>query len=116
MKTFKGTKGKWFPNVISTITIGVNAEIDLSDFGLYSQNVCEFILPDTDKDYELIRAETEANAKLIASAPELLEALQTLDKLFDKGDCQWIRDTANTMLNGNTCVYELIKNAINKAL
>ena len=47
---------------------------------------------------------------------ELLEALRALDELFNEGGCQWVRDTANTMLKGNTCVHELIKKSINKAL
>ncbi len=82
MIEFKGTKGKWFPNVISTITIGVNAEIDKTELGIYSQTVCEFILPDTDADYEKERVEREANALLISKAPEMFEMLIKCERIL----------------------------------
>ena len=82
---FKGSKGEWFPNLISTITIGVNSEISRNNGGIYSQNVCEFILPETDEEYEKERVEIEANAKLIASAPEMLLALQKILALGNTG-------------------------------
>ncbi len=68
MIKFKGTKGEWFANKISGIIIGVNAVVDKSNFGVYSQNVCEFILPETDKEYFNEKNEIEANAQLIADA------------------------------------------------
>ena len=115
MKEFKGTKGKWFPNVISTITIGVNAEIERNKVGVYSQNVCEFILPDTDSEYETQREEIEANAQLISAAPELLEALQKSLPLMEE-----LRDEMENSGDGVDKDIEraikVSKQAINKAL
>jgi len=78
MENFKGTKGRWFVNLISDIPIGVNAEIATVEDGCYSKNVCEIILPDDDAAWELCKEEETANLKLMAASKELLEALQGL--------------------------------------
>lgn len=103
---FKGTKGKWHPNVISTITIGVHAEIEKTSIGIYSQNVCEFQLPNTDEEYDNDREEREANAKLIAASPELLE---NLIRLVD-------RIEENKFQDSMPSAYLRAKKAIEKAL
>lgn len=66
------TKGGWFPNKIGGIIIGVNAEIESSEKGCYSENVCEFILPDTDNEYR--NSGIEERAKLICTAGNLTNA------------------------------------------
>lgn len=76
----KHTKGEWFPNEVHGIIIGVNAVIEKTEKGTYSQNVCEFILPDTDEEYEA--GNIKADATLISAAPDLLIALEkTLTEL-----------------------------------
>jgi len=68
MKEFKGTKLKWFydkrngKGIVSHVKIcGYESFIRVDSFGKTEE-------------------ETEANAKLIAAAPDLLEALQELKK------------------------------------
>lgn len=69
MKT-QHTKGEWELQYVSGVCIGVGTE--LTDH--YFQMIVNTILPDNDEDYETQSKEIEANAKLIAAAPELLEA------------------------------------------
>lgn len=76
METFKGTKEKWeidFDSEEPTILIkSENVDIaTVEDFG------------------EEFREEIEANAKLIASAPELLEALIEVVKISDRNHIAW---------------------------
>jgi uncharacterized protein YabN with tetrapyrrole methylase and pyrophosphatase domain len=72
---FKGTKGKWIVNdkSLKKHSISVNNQTINVWYGLtYNWN-------------EITRKEAEANAKLIAAAPELLEALQGLMKEYKQG-------------------------------
>jgi hypothetical protein len=72
MKT-EHTKGPWYPSFHANICIGVQNSPDG-----FTQMICNSILPNTDEEYEKERIEIEANMKLIAAAPELLEALVNL--------------------------------------
>lgn len=113
MDNWKGTKGEWFAHVVSTFTIGVNAEIYKNKRAQYSKKVCEFILPETDEEYEQEREEREANARLIAASPDLLEALQ--ESLF------LLNQMKNKRAHGLEGVFitsaiEKSQNAISKAL
>lgn len=79
----KHTPGPWFPSFHANICIGVQNSPDG-----FTQMICNSILPDKDEEYENQREEIEANAKLIAAAPELLEAcvesLSTIEMLLDE--------------------------------
>ena len=78
---FKGTKGEWTINRISGIATGIGVS-EKVEGGTYAAMMCEFFLPDTDEEYE--QSDIEANAKLIAAAPLLLEALQeSMKELYD---------------------------------
>lgn len=57
---------------VSDVCIGIGTS------GNFSQITANSILPDTDEEYEKEKGEIEANMRLYASAPELLEALQDL--------------------------------------
>jgi len=100
------TKGEWFPVVISTITIGVNAVINKEAAGTYSQSVCEFMLPDTDEEYEKIREEIEANARLIVQAPRLLEickeALRMYESVQPAGGWQGVYDELKSVIKDSS--------------
>lgn len=75
MKTeFKGTPGPWKPDYISEVCVGVGRQIQPG----YIQMIVNTILPETDAEYRRQRMEIESNARLIAAAPEMLEALQNL--------------------------------------
>lgn len=67
---FKGTKGELELKFAGTICIGIGTK------GNYSQITANSILPETDKEYKKEKEEIEANMKLYAAAPELLEALK----------------------------------------
>ena len=65
MKTFKGTKGEWKYQVNAGRILFTNPNMDL----WFKQS---------DNNFDNTKDEVLANAKLIASAPELLEALSEL--------------------------------------
>ena len=74
------TKGKWEPiyqlykKAPKKICIGVGINTRFQG-GMYTEFICNSMLPETDKDYIKQSKEIEANMKLIAAAPELLEVL-----------------------------------------
>jgi len=69
----KHTKGKWEVIYVSGIATGVGIkEENISLSGTYWEAIVNTVLPKTDGEYE--DSNIEANAKLIAAAPELLEA------------------------------------------
>lgn len=82
MKEFKGTPGPWF--ITGSMTKYIEARID----GGMIQEVAACGPTHEDNGYG---AQQNANANLIAAAPELLEALQGLLKnhvdLISSGDC-----------------------------
>lgn len=102
---FKGTKGEWNINYISEIPIGVDAEIEKTELGVYSKNVCEIILPETDEEWEKEAEESIANLKLIAASPELLEACKIAVKAYQELGLE----------PDQNCYKQALK-AINKAL
>lgn len=97
MKEFKGTKGEWFINRVHGIPIGVNAKIEIQADGTYSQTIVETLLPDTDEGWEKEEEETNANLKLIAAAPELLQfALEMVERYPQS---PWIHEQAQKAIN-----------------
>lgn len=92
---FKGTKGP-------LVQVELNGVIYISNAN--SELVCELDNLETRGFIKTSPQVTYANAKLIAAAPELLEALQKLIKVFDdKGQ----------LLDFNV---DIARQAINKAL
>lgn len=69
----KHTPGPWKVVNHGSICIGVGCYTKLKN---YSRMIVNTILPETDEKYELEKAELEANARLIAAAPEMLELLE----------------------------------------
>lgn len=75
MTKFKGTKGKLELKFVSGICIGIGT------VGDYSQITANTVINhiETDKQYRKEKLEIESNMKLYASAPEMLEILQTIE-------------------------------------
>ncbi len=91
MGTFKGTKGPWkyTPDVVGN--------------SFYIQTECEerfdSFVGDVGGGLQL-KNEIEANAKLIAAAPELLEALVELHSLLEDNLPSWyLKKHHNTAIN-----------------
>jgi len=63
------------------ICIGVG-KVEKLNGGKYTELVCNSILPNTDKEYLAQKENIEADMRLIASAPEMLEALKRVNRYF----------------------------------
>jgi hypothetical protein len=95
MKTFKGTKGNW-TNTGTHVFADKQTEDSM-------WNVCTL---------NLLREEYKANAKLIASAPELLKALQNLHTFSAQNNPtvgNYNYDKHNQVL---IAAYKIINNAL----
>lgn len=105
MKTFKGTEGEWF--IANDKYDELETKIETKEY-----RIAEVKHYDSKIDKKLkepSKKQGKANAKLIASAPDLLEALQLAeDTLLE------IRRIFNVGINKS--VFETIEKAINKAL
>lgn len=89
MKTFKGTNQTWHLNGLNGI-----------------QSASGTIVAIATNDGILSKETVKANAKLIAAAPELLEALQSIVGIFDE----------ENLTNGDVEKIRKAESAINKAL
>lgn len=79
MSKFKGTPGPWHPAFNRDSEDGVNATSIYSEDGIYVADVYRGYVGSED----LKEVEQKANARLIAAAPELLEALDDLIHLAE---------------------------------
>lgn len=95
MKEFKGTKGEW----VNTIYEGYDNDIKCGE-----DDICWFGFTSVSQE------QMESNAKLIAAAPDLLEALQRFISLSETVL------SANPSYIGLADEIKLSKKAINKAL
>ena len=83
----KHTQGKWevifetFPKEPKNIITGVGINEEIIG-GIYTTVICESILPRSDEEYIKQHDQIEADMKLIAAAPDLLEALIAIRKQF----------------------------------
>ena len=75
MKKFKGTKGSWYHNFNGEYW-EVRRKEDFEDSKSLSVSV--FVFDTKTEQVEMIIKEAEANARLIASAPELAKRLNSL--------------------------------------
>lgn len=112
----KYTQGKWEPiyqhykKEPKRICLGVGVNIEVAS-GTYSEIICNTILPGSDKEYIKQREEIEANMKLIAAAPDMLEALLEISE--GKG-----RYNENQLIHASNAIEDmkqLAKDAIKKA-
>lgn len=74
----KHTPGPWQPVYIS----GVCTSIGNTDGDGYYELVADMILPETDEEYAEQKETIEANAKLMAAAPEMLDVLDSTYQLM----------------------------------
>ena len=109
MKEFKGTKGEWNQSHrISDKDGNYSTEVycdkgdTIATLSWYPNNDIEGI----------IRTDREHNAKIIASSPELLEALQKAKKNIE--DAYKILESKSFLCS--KVIFEIIDKAINKAL
>lgn len=81
------TKGKWelvfqfYPNEPKKICMGVGINTKMNG-GIYTEFICNSMLPDSDEEYIKQQTEIEGNMKLIAAAPEMLKALLSANNYF----------------------------------
>ena len=95
MENFKGTPGPWFEHREGFSTVYIEARIG----GGMIQEVAACGPCDKGSDQQ------SANAKLIAAAPELLEALELILSYHDDGNCVLHKEDVS-----------MARAAINKAL
>ena len=83
MSEFRGTKGKWEFYPISEESNGyISVEIQMGSIMVYNGIYPYTFSEDKEKSIEIL----EANAKLIACAPEMLEMLENVVTWYGKRD------------------------------
>ena len=106
MKEFKGTKGDWRLEIGSDRKQGIRTK---SGYICFMTRPTHFI--GQDKRYKKEIDEAEANAQLIAAAPELLEALQILVNKTEE-----LATIVRLITKDQGDAINKAKDAINKAL
>lgn len=82
MTEFKHTPGPWFPALLYGYMTGVRAQNP--ETGRWVAHAwCQTSTPASHEAHAKQVAQNEANARLIAAAPDLLEALQASYGVFD---------------------------------
>lgn len=103
---FKGTKGKWRIDVHESSTkVQTMTVVSISD-GKGIANMLRF------NPYEIPKEVSDANAKLIAAAPELLEALKAITDNIEN----WLDTGIAADKKQSETLYNNAISAINKAL
>ena len=95
MKEFKGTKGEW------SVSQELGFELDVIH---ENGDICWLALSEEPLQEKL------ANAKLIAAAPELLEALLEIKKILKK---EWPKQEWDDFANEETSFTKAINKALN---
>ena len=112
----KHTAGKWEPifkyyeRKPKKICLGVGINSKYKE-GVYTEFICNSMLPDSDKEYIKQKSEIEANMKLIAAAPEMLGALMEISE--GKG-----RYNENKLIHASNTIEDMVqlaKEAVKKA-
>lgn len=97
MSAFKGTPGPWGPHPWAHACVISSDEILIANCGGHASNM---------RDQGELIAEQEANARLIAVAPEMLEVLEHVRDAME----------ASGGWDGDEHVFELVVAAIAKAV
>lgn len=90
MKEFKGTPGPWVASKTDR-GIGPVSRDDDQSYGM--------IIPVAWVEFDGNDAYQQANANLIAAAPDLLEALQDIVKVLDSAGCEAATVKANAAIS-----------------
>ncbi len=80
------TPGPWRVSRISGIPIGVERVIAEIGGGSYSEMICNSILPE-DNEWKQQKRRINADMRLIAAAPEMLEVLEWFVAAHKNGQC-----------------------------
>ncbi|VYT37735.1 hypothetical protein [Citrobacter amalonaticus] len=90
MKGFKGTPGPWVTSKTDR-SIGPISRDDDQSYGM--------ILPCAWVEFDVDEGIQQANASLIAAAPDLLEALQEIVKMLDDAGCEAATVKAHSVIS-----------------
>lgn len=98
MSESKRTKGKLELKYVGKICIGIGT------FGDFSEITANSVIPDTDKEYFQygIGEEIEANMRLYAASPDMLELLSERLQLIEEMDGRIVNDELTEWMDSHT--------------